>query len=125
MRDDFEVKYFQSKDINETKIAIMTDLKYGKLNKRDVQEIIEIFNSKYPDYWDDSTKFEKREKHEWNMDYLKYLQAGVLTDKFSKEYLEFFSDVSHYVYAKGRLFTILIVILFIVLLILVFFLFGN
>jgi H+/Cl- antiporter ClcA len=104
MSDTYQ-KYFSSHDISSAKADFMFDIKnhilYGN-------ELTKVINEIEKHGMLENKSFLKEKKDNWTDQYATSLATGFAYGYFSKEYLEYFAEVSEYLYRKRRKIKLLI-----------------
>lgn len=86
---------------SEIKYNFVKEIANGKLSLKDVQQRIQEYEQKYGiDFFDDYD-IEKKEKP-WNKEYLKELEAKILSGIRSKQFILHLAEVSEYVYTNEK-----------------------
>ncbi len=102
-------KYFGEKDFYDSLAHVLYEIKENKISLQDVNILSEelVKNKMIPE----KSNFIKEEKTKWNKEYVKYLMNGGAAGRVSKEYLIYYSKVSHYVEKKKKCLIISVVVI--------------
>ena len=79
---------------------LLNDIKKNSISKTEVSNIADELLKK--GIIPESIDFDKKKRSEWDQNYVDFLMHGMSTGRISKEYLEFYSDVSAAVKAKRK-----------------------
>ncbi len=90
--------YFTDQDFFKGMAEVMLDIRKNNLSEQDVRLLSDelLKNSLIKD----ESSFERREKADWDKDYVSYLMNGMGSGMLSKEYLIYYGEVTRHVHKK-------------------------
>lgn len=102
-------EYFKNNDYNEGMAELLYDIKEHRITFEESKIIINklVSKNKIPT----NSNFVKKNKKDWNKDYLNYLMGSSGVGAISKEYLIYYSEVANYVAKKKRCLIIAVVVI--------------